>query len=196
MESFGLWWQGLEIISKIYWLITIPFSLLFVIELVMSFLGASSDSGGFDATGNVDPSTDFDDGISFQLVTFKNLVAFFTVFGWAGLTCIDSKLGMASTIIISAVSGFLMMVIMASIYYFMGKLAETGNLEINRAIGQKASVYLFIPPLRQGSGKIQIKLQGLRTLDAMTDDDTTIPTGSLVEVVGILTNEILLVKKI
>ena len=196
MESFGSWWQGLEVISKIYWLITLPFSLLFVIELVMSFLGAGSDSGGFDATGNLDTTTDFDDGISFQLVTLKNLIAFFTVFGWSGLACIDSNLSLASIITISFVSGFLMMVIMASIYYFMGRLAESGNLEINRAIGEKASVYLFIPPQRQGVGKIQIKLQGLRTLDAMTDDDMTIPTGSLVEVVGILTNEILLVKKI
>ncbi|HUW05329.1 MAG TPA: hypothetical protein VMW01_03625 [Williamwhitmania sp.] len=196
MESFGSWWQGLEVISKIYWLITLPFSLLFVIELVMSFLGAGSDSGGFDATGNLDTTTDLDDGISFQLVTLKNLIAFFTVFGWSGLACIDSHLGLASIITISFISGFLMMVIMASIYYFMGRLAESGNLEINRAIGEKASVYLFIPPKRQGVGKIQIKLQGLRTLDAMTDDDMTIPTGSLVEVVGILTNEILLVKKI
>jgi hypothetical protein len=196
MDSFGSWWQGLEIISKIYWLITLPFSLLFIIELIMSFLGASSDSSGLDATGNVDTSTDIDDGISFQLVTFKNLIAFFTIFGWSGLACIDSKLAFASTIIISSISGFLMMLIMSSIYYFMGRLVETGNLEINRAIGEKASVYLFIPPKRNGTGKIQIKLQGLRTLDAMTDDDITIPTGSLVEVVGILTNEILLVKKI
>jgi len=74
----------LEIISKIYWLITLPFSLLFIIELIMSFLGASSDSSGLDATGNVDTSTDIDDGISFQLVTFKNLIAFFTIFGWSG----------------------------------------------------------------------------------------------------------------
>ena len=119
MDSFGSWWQGLEIISKIYWLITLPFSLLFIIELIMSFLGASSDSSGLDATGNVDTSTDIDDGISFQLVTFKNLIAFFTIFGWSGLACIDSKLAFASTIIISSISGFLMMLIMSSIYYFM-----------------------------------------------------------------------------
>jgi len=35
------------------------------------------------------------------------------------------------------------MLIMSSIYYFMGRLVETGNLEINRAIGEKASVYLL-----------------------------------------------------
>ncbi len=190
------WWSGLDLLSKIYWLVTIPFSTLFVIELVMTFLGAGSDTGGFDASGDADTSVDIDEGISFQLITLKNLVAFFTIFGWIGLACIDSKLSITSTIIISSISGLLMMVLMASIYYFMGKLTETGNLEINRAIGEKATVYLQIPAKRHGAGKIQIKLQGLRTIDAMTDEDEPIATGSLCEVVGILTEEVLLVKKI
>ncbi len=190
------WWNGLDLLAKIYWLVTIPFSTLFVIELVMTFIGAGSDSGGFDASGDADSSVDFDDGISFQLITLKNLIAFFTIFGWIGLACIDSQISTTSTIIISSLCGFLMMVLMASIYYAMGKLAETGNLEINRAIGEKASVYLQIPANRKACGKIQIKLQGLRTLDAMTDEDELIPTGSLCEVVGILTDDVLLVKKI
>lgn len=186
----------MDLLAKIYWLVTIPFSTLFVIELVMTFIGAGSDSGGFDASGDADSSVDFDDGISFQLITLKNLIAFFTIFGWIGLACIDSQISTTSTIIISSLCGFLMMVLMASIYYAMGKLAETGNLEINRAIGEKASVYLQIPANRKACGKIQIKLQGLRTLDAMTDEDELIPTGSLCEVVGILTDDVLLVKKI
>ena len=190
------WWNGLDLLAKIYWLVTIPFSTLFVIELVMTFIGAGSDSGGFDASGDADSSVDFDDGISFQLITLKNLIAFFTIFGWIGLACIDSQISTTSTIIISSLCGFLMMVLMASIYYAMGKLAETGNLEINRAIGEKASVYLQIPANRKACGKIQIKLQGLRTLDAMTDEDELIPTGSLCEIVGILTDDVLLVKKI
>lgn len=190
------WWSGLDLLSKIYWLVTIPFSTLFVIELVMTFLGAGSDSGGFDASGDADTSIDIDEGISFQLITLKNLVAFFTIFGWIGLACIDSKHSTTSTIIISSISGLLMMVLMASIYYFMGKLTETGNLEINRAIGEKATVYLQIPAKRHGAGKIQIKLQGLRTIDAMTDEDEPIATGALCEVVGILTEDVLLVKKL
>jgi len=196
LDTFSTWWQGLELLAKFYWLITIPFSTLFVIELVMTFFGAGSDSGGFDAGGDADASVDLDQGISFQLISLKNLVAFFTIFGWIGLACIDSQLSTTATIVISSICGFLMMVLMASIYYFMAKLSDSGNLEINRAIGVKATVYLPIPANRHGSGKIQIKLQGLRTLDAMTDEEETIPTGSLCEVVGILTEEILLVKKL
>ena len=196
LDSFSSWWQGLELLSKIYWLITIPFSTVFVIELVMTFWGAGSDAGGFDASGDADTSADLDEGISFQLVTLKNMVAFFTIFGWTGLACIDGQFATIITIIVSSVCGVLMMVLMASIYYFMGKLSESGNLEINRAIGEKATVYLQIPAKRQGAGKIQIKLQGLRTLDAMTDQEEAIPTGSLCEVVGILTEDVLLVKKL
>ena len=196
LNSFSTWWQGLELLSKIYWLITIPISTLFVIELVMTFFGASSETGEFDETDDADISFDIDEAISFQLITLKNLVAFFTLFGWIGLACIDSQLSTATTVIISTICGFLMMVLMASIYYFTGRLSENGNIEINRAIGVKATVYLPIPPKREAAGKIQIKLQGLRILNVLTDEEETIPTGSLCEVVGILSEEILLVKKL
>jgi hypothetical protein len=87
------------------------------------------------------------------------------------------------------------MVIMASIYYFMGKLTETGTLNFKTAIGKSATVYLFIPAKRKATGKVQLKLQGYRTLDAMTDDEEEIPTGSIVQVVDVINEEILLVKK-
>ena len=87
------------------------------------------------------------------------------------------------------------MLIMASIYYFMGRLTETGTLNMRTAIGKTATVYLFIPQKRQATGKVQLKLQGYRTLDAMTDEDEVIPTGAIVQVVDILNDEILLVKR-
>lgn len=186
----------MELLAKIYWLVTIPFSILFVIELVITFLGGGSSSDEFDASKDTDDSVDIDDGISFQLITLKNIVAFFAIFGWTGLACIDSQLTITSIIIVSAVCGLIMMILMASIYYYIGKLNEKEILEINRAIGVKATVYLQIPQQRHGTGKIQIKLQGLRTLDAMTDEAEAIPPGSLCEVVGILMDEVLLVRKL
>lgn len=196
LDIFSSWWQGLELLAKIYWLVTIPFSILFVIELVITFMGASSTSDGLDASDDTNTSIDIEDGISFQIITLKNIVAFFTIFGWTGLACIDSQLTIPSIIIVSAVCGLIMMILMAGIYYYVGKLNEKGMLEINRAIGVKATVYLQIPPQRKGTGKIQIKLQGLRTLDAMTDEAEAISPGSLCEVVGILMDEVLLVRKL
>ena len=193
--SFSSWWDGLSTFAMIYWIITIPASLVFVIQLFLTLIGADSDHDGLDAIGDADASIDADHGIGFQFISIKNFVAFFTVFGWAGLACIYGELPPWATILISTASGLLMMLLMASIYYFMGKLTESGTLTIEKALGKTATVYLFIPPKRKATGKIQIKLQGYRTLDAMTDDEQQIPTGSIVQIVDVINDEILLVKK-
>jgi hypothetical protein len=83
---------------------------------------------------------------------------------------------------------------MSSIIYFMGKLSDSGTLNLNNAVGKVGSVYLTIPAKRAGLGKVQIKVQGLQTLDAMTDYDEDIKTGALVEVISIINNEILVVR--
>ncbi len=185
-------WQSLELIAKIYWCIAIPFSVLFILQIILTFFGGDVDE--IEADGDSDVSTHGDTGIDFQFLTLKNLVAFFTIFGWAGVACLDGGLGIGKTVLISFASGFIMMSVMASIVYFMGKLAESGTLNLNNAIGKVGSVYLPIPAKRNGFGKVQIKVQGLQTLDAMTNNEEEIKTGSVVEVLEILNNEILVVK--
>lgn len=185
-------WQSLLLIEKIYWCIAIPFSVLFILQIILTFLGG--DIEGMDADGDSDVSIDSDTGIDFQFLTLKNLVAFFTIFGWAGIACLDSGLSIGKTVIISTISGLIIMTIMASIIYFMGKLTDSGTLNLQNAIGKVGSVYLTIPAKRNGLGKVQVKVQGLRTLDAMTDYEEEIKTGSIIEIVKILNNEILVVK--
>ncbi len=101
---------------------------------------------------------------------------------------------MAFTVIVSVLAGLLMMTIMSTIVYLMGKLTEQGNLNLNNAIGKIATTYLTVPAKRSGMGKVQIKVQGFRTLDAITDEEEDIKTGSVVEVVDVINNEVLLVK--
>ncbi len=194
--SIGTWWEGLSAISKIYWMIAIPASVIFIIQIVMTFIGADSDTGHFDASGDADASVDTDAGIGFQLISLKNFIGFFTIFAWSGIACIDSELSVPITIVISFFSGLLMMVIMASIFYFMGKLVESGNVVIEAAIGKTGTVYLVIPANRKAAGKIQIQHQGYRTIDAMTDDTGDIPTGSIIQVTAVINDDLVLVKKV
>lgn len=76
----------------------------------------------------------------------------------------------------------------------MGKLTESGTLNLNNAVGKVGTVYLTIPAKRGGLGKVQVKVQGLQTLDAFTDNAENIKTGALVEITEIINDEILLVK--
>ena len=88
------------------------------------------------------------------------------------------------------------MVVMAAIHYFMSKLADSGTLEMKNAIGKTGEVYLTIPARKTGSGKLQVKVQSsVRTLDAMTDELEDIKTGSIVEVVDLIGENILMVRR-
>jgi hypothetical protein len=187
------WWEGLSAIARIYWIIALPFTIIFIIQLVLTFIGGDLHSDVAD--GHADSSVGDDSGIHFQFISIKNLIAFFTVFGWSGLGCISSGMGTLAIILISTFSGLIMMLIMASLFFFMARLAYSGNLNISRAVGRNASVYLRIPAKRSSSGKIQISLQGFRTLDALTDDPEEIPTGAMVQVTQVLGEDLLLVKR-
>ena len=186
------WWAEMATFEKINWMIAIPFSVLFVIQIFLTFIGGDIDD--MSADGDSDAAIDGDTGIDFQFLTLKNLIAFFTIFGWTGIICIDANLSTGITVLISMFAGTLMMTIMASIIYFMGKLTDSGTLNLNNAIGKTCTVYLPIQPKRNGLGKVQIQVQGLQTLDAMTDSEEEIKTGSVVEVLEVLSNNILLVK--
>jgi hypothetical protein len=145
---------------------------------------------------DVDASLADGDVISFQFLSLKNIVGFFTMFGWSGLGFYHADLAVWLVIALSVMCGFLMMVAMATLFYFMSKLAEDGTLKMNNAIGHSGEVYLTIPAKRGGIGKVQLTVQGaLQTLDAMTDDTEPISTSSMIEVVDVIAGQILLVKK-
>jgi len=190
--SFETWWQAMELAEKIYWCIAIPFSIVFIIQLVLTFIGGDFDDAG--STGDADASIDADEGIGFQFISIKNISGFFTIFSWTGIAAINAGKSMPFTIIVSVLAGLAMMTLMATLIYYMGKLSEDGTLKLNNAIGKLGTAYLKIPAQRKGMGKVQIKVQGYRTLDAITDDMEDIPTGAVVDVVDIINDEILLVK--
>lgn len=186
------WWSSMNLSEQIFWGIAILFSALFIIQIILGFI--SGDIDGVSAEGDADVAVEGDTGIDFQFLSVRNMLAFFTIFGWTGIICLGSDLSPIVSTLIATVAGLIMMFIMASIMYFMGKLTEDGTLKIKNAIGKSGNVYLPIPARRSGMGQVQIQVQGLQTLDAITDHDLEIPTGSLVEVVDILNNQVLIVK--
>lgn len=176
--------------EKIFWVIAILFSLLFLIQAILSFTGGDGDA----ATGEADVSIDHDAGVGYQFFTIKNLIAFFTVFGWTGIACIRGDMSKVFTIGAAFVAGTLMMVLMAFLFRSMSRLKHSGTLQISNALNKIGETYLFIPAQRNGFGKVHVKVQGsLQELQAITDDEKDIPTGKLVKVVEILNNNILIV---
>jgi hypothetical protein len=193
--NITVWWNELITVEKIYWAITILSSIFFAIQLVSTFLGADAEID-MDAEISTDAEVDTDTGMGFQFFTLKNLLGFFTLFGWTGLGCLDMGMSLFTTFVISTGSGLVMMAIMATIFYFMSRLTDSGTLNIKNALGKTGKVYLVIPSERSSTGKVNIEVQGRNIeLDALTDDTQEIPTGAIITVVEIVNNNLLLVKR-
>lgn len=190
MEDLSTWWFALNGLEKIYWALAIPSTLLFLIQLVTTFLVGDFDSDVPDA----DLEVECDGGIGFQFFTFKNMVAFFMLFSWTGIACLDSGYSMLTTIIVSLLSGIAMMTVMATLFYYLSKLHQSGTLKIDRAVGKIGETYLRIPSKRGGFGKIQLTLQGsVHEFDALTDQEEDIPTGTIIQIIEVIDNSKMLV---
>ncbi len=183
------WFSNLEFLPKVYWSIALVGSLIFVVVMIMAFAGGDADD-----IGDVDSDIDSDAGAGFQFITFKNLVGFFTIFGWSGIACIDAGISTSLTIIISIISGLLMMVIMATLFYFISKLSDSGTLNYKNALDAVGEVYLTIGADRSSMGKVSVNVQGtMRELDALTDSLNDLKSGTIIKVVDVTSNGILIV---
>jgi len=185
--------EGMSSLEQTYWIIAILGSAIFVVIFVLTFIGG----GDVDMEADLSDLDADDGGVGFQFFTFKNAIAFFTIFGWAGIVCIDNQMSSTATIIISIIAGLLMMVLTSLLFYWMGKMAESGTLKIKNAIGVIGEVYLPIGASRSEIGKIQIKVQGsLRELDAITDGNEELKTNTIIKVLEVVSDELLLVEKL
>jgi len=185
--------EGMSSLEQTYWIIAILGSAIFVVIFALTFIGG----GDTDMEADLSDLDADDGGVGFQFFTFKNVIAFFTIFGWSGIVCIDKQMSPTATIIISIIAGLVMMVITSLLFFWMGKMAESGTLRIKNAIGVIGEVYLPIGANRSEIGKIQIKVQGsLRELDAITDGDEELKTNTIIKVREVVSDELLLVEKL
>lgn len=185
MTDINAWWQTLDTLNKALWAIALFFSLLFVIQTVLTFVGGDVDAEEPDG---------FDGEMGSEFFTIKNFIAFFTLFAWAALAAIGNGLSAGAGLTIGVVAGILMVVLMMFLMRKAAQMKHSGTLNINNAVGLTGQAYLPIPATRGGNGKVHLRVQGsLKELDAITDDPTTIATGSMVRVKEIINGRLLLV---
>ena len=187
------WFLELSTIERVYWIIAVAASVLFIIQMISVFVLGDLD---VQVAGDTDFDIESDAGMPYQFFTFRNLVGFFTVFAWSGLASLSAEYSVTTTLIISTISGASMMALMSLLFYFISRMADSGTMDYKNAIGKVATTYIPIKAKRGGMGKVQIEIQSsFHELDAMTDEDEDIPTNSIVEVIKLISGNILLVKK-
>ncbi|MEM6966874.1 MAG: hypothetical protein AAF573_19070 [Bacteroidota bacterium] len=193
----GDWWGSLNATEQVFWGISIIFSVLFIIQFVLSLIGLD-----FDTDTDLDVSTDVDtDGgysldPSFTLFSVRSIIAFFTFFGWTGVLALNAGLGTMTAVILASISGFIAMAIVGYMMYLFSKLGESGNVDVKDALFQTGEVYLTIPETKRGQGKIHINISGsLREMDAITEGKK-LPTGATVRVVEVINEQLLVVEPV
>lgn len=183
--------NNLDPLLATFWYVAIPTSLIFLIQTIMTFIGADASEGlEADFDGNLE-------GVEapFQLFSLRNLINFLLGFSWTGIsfyTVVPNKfflLGLALLV------GFAFVYLFFIIIKQVRKLAEDNSFKIEETVNKTAEVYLSIPGQKSGKGKIMISIKGsFHELDAMTEGDR-IPSNAMVRVVAIDSN-ILIVTKI
>ena len=194
------WWATLSPVMKLLWAVTLTASLIFVIQTVMTFLGADADSST-DFDMDVDTSMDGVDLSNIEggsnLYTFRNFVNFFLGFGWAAILLQPSVKSTALLIFLAVLVGVSLVVAVMYLFKWLSTMQQSGNINVYKAaVGCQGKCYLRIPAERSGEGKVQITIQGaVREYNAVTDGDE-IKTGASVKVVEVVNANTLLVEEL
>lgn len=222
MEWLSTWWGGLDIFSQILYCISIPSTLILIIQTILIIAGFGdsgpdtnlSDTSGLDLP---DGGVDFDGGTdlsgidgdvsghdvgnpadagAMHLFTFQGIITFLCVFAW---TAILTYMG-ANNILLSLLVGFVLgagaMFGVAKIIQASAKLAQNGNINAKNYLGELGTVYLVIPAAEKGRGKVNISLgERYVEFDAITEDADDIPSGTSVRVVDVRSESLLVVER-
>jgi len=184
------WWTSMDLYLQIMWGIAIPFSVIFIIQMVMTFIGMGDNS---DVSG--DAGADADTGMPLHFFTFRNLVNFFLGFAWTGISFYDTIGNKAWLTLLGVFIGVLLVSIVMALLYALSRATQSGNIDINNAVGRMATVYYTIPAAGKGMGKVQLSVQqAIREYDAVSESDEAIPTGRMVRIKGVVDSGTLLVE--
>ena len=191
------WWNGLTNYEIVLFIIAAAGTLIMIVQLLFMLIGGIVDSGtSFDADVDVDAGGAGDSVNSYstftlfglKILTTRTAIAFFTIGSWMAFAMANvfgdnQWISIFPGIGAGIIAAFLIALMMRA----MEKSQQSGNVSIRNAIGKPAEVYLTIPPLRSGNGKVSIFVQERYVeYEAVTDSTEPLKTGTHVKVIDVL----------
>ena len=185
-------------IEIIYWASTIIGGTLFILRVIMMFIGGGISDDAIDSAldtgGDIASGEHVDADISFKLLSVQGLTSFFMMFGLVGLALLKAGLPVFVTVLGGMLAGLVTVAITGLIFTQMKRLQTEGTINIQNTAGTDGSVYLTIP--KNGTGQVQIIAQGsLKIFDAISNNKSVIATGEKIHVVGVAGGNTLIVEK-
>ena len=198
-DAFYEWYNALPSTLQVYWVIALITSLVFLIQMVLTFIGIGDADADTDFGGDTDISdgSTLDAGGAMQLFTMRNIINFLLGLGWGGV-CLYSVIPNAVVLSIAAILvGVAFVYVFILIYRQMRRFEKNGAFNIKECVGHTVDVYLTIPAKRSGSGKVQVSFYGsVQELAALTDSDSPIRSGAKVRIIEIVDGGTVLVEKV
>lgn len=205
------WWESLGTAGHIFACFAIPSTVVLFLQTLLMLIGIGGASlGGEDGDGadsadgdadcgadlesDVESEAELDGGL--RLFSIRGMLSFLTVTGWVGVLGVEMEWTLPITILVAVVSGLAAMFMIALLFRLVFSLQADGTEDIRHALGVSGSVYLRIPPMRKGCGKVSLLLDGrLVEKDAVTDEAETLNYGEQIVVIGISGGTELIVKR-
>lgn len=190
-------WSGVDMVFLIS---AIVGGLSFSVWLLLQFVGG----GHFDTDVDMDAGTALDTDldvsgeadVSFTLLSFQGIAAFFTMFGLVGLAISrESSMGQNIALIGGLAAGLVMTWAIGRLFRLFASFQSSGTVDIRSAVGVEGEVYLRIP--EGGTGKIRVTVQGrLMVLEASSNSHVVLESGKRVRVVEVIDGHVLVVQPV
>ncbi len=218
------WWQGLSTLTQVFSLAALFFSVIAVGQLVAMLFGIGHFHGHFDHGGGMHhvgnihhvgamhhveassgaghhaqvahhPDSQGSDKVAFTFVSIRSLIAFGTLFFWAGTLYLMGGTNPALAIGFSVIWGLVGMFVVSYLMYKRVNLEETGNVDLTTALFEEGTVYIGVPP--DGVGQVRVKVSGtISYVKARSKTGEPMIRGTRVRVVGICDKNVVEIESI
>lgn len=209
------WFRSDPVLAMMY-ILAIPATVVLILQTILLLFGMGgedgaleSDTGGIgdadgtDADFDADADTDIDGEIDgemagdsgLRLFTVRGMVAFFSVGGWAGISAIRLGASHLTAVLIALVMGIVALFLVALFFKWIPRIQHNGTMRLSNAVGSTGEVYITIPAKGEGSGKVNVIVQGqLSELTAVSYTERALRYGEKVRVTGTIGDNTLVVE--
>ena len=187
MDTLMSWWGSLQPLNQWFYIAAAFFSVFFLWQVIMAVIGLGGGDADFDthvepAWEHATPTDAGDTVLTFKLLSVRSVLAFFTLFTWAGALYLNRHLPVGRALVYAVLWGLAALAIVSLVFHLMKKMTESGTMNIRTCIGASGTVYLDIPAGSQG--EVRVLCSGVVThFKARTVDGAALKAGTLVRVV-------------
>ena len=179
----------------VYFVLAMVGTGLFAIRVVLMLVFGGHSGGDFDLHVDAGGDVAGHEAGGFSLFSMLSMMSFMMGAGWMGLLG-RTEWGLSSFPAAAAASafGFALMFFTSLCLLAMRKFQQEGKYNLRSAIGKTGRVYLTIPPKGEGSGQVEITVDGRRSVVPAVSVAGKIESFSTVRITDVRDDGVLIVE--